>query len=453
MVSQRRTSTIVLYALLASVSCGGGGGGVLSSLAPRCEVSSVTVTPSSAIVAVGATTTLAASVVVSNCNPVPTAGWESSAITVATVSNTGVVTGVSPGTAIVTATTGGRSGTSAITVNAPVANISLTSPSPSVSIGSTLQVTAQARDAGGNVLTGRTFTWQTSNAVVATVSTTGLVSGVTPGTTTITATSEGRTAQLSVTVIGAASLTITSITPAANATDVRIASTVQIQFSAPISAATVTASTVRVSAGATAVAGVLTVNGNTVTLTPATPLTEFNTVYTVTVTTGVLSTTGNFLAAQSVSTFTTLFVESGFYYRITNQALALDTFANSFQCFMIQPFNATGQFWYFTPVAGTPGGYTMRNQFQGDPRGLEAADGVGPCLLTVFPTTGGIATGQIWIPVPFAQFPGTYRLQTVSFGSQRSLDATVATGAGSPRMLPTANIAAQAWTFARIGPR
>src|SRR5205814_4107300 len=52
----------------------------------------------------------------------------------------------------------------------------------------------------GNVLTGRTISWTSSNAAVATVSGTGLVSGVAAGSATITATSEGRSGQAQVTV-------------------------------------------------------------------------------------------------------------------------------------------------------------------------------------------------------------------------------------------------------------
>ena len=41
------------------------------------------------------------------------------------------------------------------------------------SLGETVTLTAQARDAAGNPLSGKTFTWASSNAGVATVSTTG----------------------------------------------------------------------------------------------------------------------------------------------------------------------------------------------------------------------------------------------------------------------------------------
>ncbi len=64
----------------------------------------------------------------------------------------------------------------------------------------TVQLTATAKDANGNTLTGRAVTWQSSAGAVASVSGAGLVTGLTVGTTTITATSEGRVASASVTV-------------------------------------------------------------------------------------------------------------------------------------------------------------------------------------------------------------------------------------------------------------
>ena len=72
----------------------------------------------------------------------------------------------------------------------------------SLTVGQTMQLAAVTKDAAGNVLTGRTVTWTTSNSTVATVLATGLVTGVAAGTATITATSEG--------VAGTAASTVTA---------------------------------------------------------------------------------------------------------------------------------------------------------------------------------------------------------------------------------------------------
>jgi uncharacterized protein YjdB len=88
-----------------------------------------------------------------------------------------------------------------------VATVSV-SPSPlSLSAGATQQLTATLRDASGNVLTGRSVAWSSSNIAVATVSTSGVVTGVTGGSATITATSEGQSGTSSVTV------TVSTTTP------------------------------------------------------------------------------------------------------------------------------------------------------------------------------------------------------------------------------------------------
>jgi hypothetical protein len=60
-----------------------------------------------------------------------------------------------------------------------------------VAVGATTQLTATPKDAAGNSLTNRVVDWSTSNATIATVSQAGLVTGVTPGSATITATVEG----------------------------------------------------------------------------------------------------------------------------------------------------------------------------------------------------------------------------------------------------------------------
>jgi len=116
------------------------------------------------------------------------------------VSSTGVVTGVAEGSATITATSEGRSGSTTVTVVSPVATISISPAAPTIREGATLQLAATARDASGAVLTGRTVTWSTSNAGKVAVSSTGVVTGVADGSATITATSEGKSASTTVSV-------------------------------------------------------------------------------------------------------------------------------------------------------------------------------------------------------------------------------------------------------------
>lgn len=70
-----------------------------------------------------------------------------------------------------------------------VASVAVTSTADSLEEGKTLQLTAQVHMSNNTVSATETVTWTTSDATVATVSATGLVTGVKAGTVTITATS------------------------------------------------------------------------------------------------------------------------------------------------------------------------------------------------------------------------------------------------------------------------
>jgi len=166
-------------------------------------VSSVTVSPTSATLPVGQTTQLTATPKDANGNPLTgrVVTWASNNTTDATVSGSGLVSAKAAGSATITATSEGQNGTSSITVTqVPVATVSVTPTSAAVQPGQTTQLTATTKDANGNVLTGRVVTWSTSDATIATVSTSGLVTGVATGTALITATSEGKTGSAAIAV-------------------------------------------------------------------------------------------------------------------------------------------------------------------------------------------------------------------------------------------------------------
>ncbi len=105
------------------------------------------------------------------------------------------------GSATITATSEGKSGTAAITVIVvPVASVTVSPASASIAISGTRQLSAVTKDSAGNTLTGRVVTWGSSNTAVATVNATGLVTGVIAGSATITPTSEGKSGTASITV-------------------------------------------------------------------------------------------------------------------------------------------------------------------------------------------------------------------------------------------------------------
>jgi uncharacterized protein YjdB len=127
--------------------------------------------------------------------------WSSNSTTIASVSATGLITAVAPGGAVVTASSEGKTAVVAITVSSvPIASIAVTPPSDEVVVTQTLQLTALAKDAQGGTLSGRAMAWSTSDASRATVSSTGLVTGVAQGAVTITASAEGKSGTSSITV-------------------------------------------------------------------------------------------------------------------------------------------------------------------------------------------------------------------------------------------------------------
>ena len=91
-----------------------------------------------------------------------------------------------------------------IAVIAPVASVTLTPPTGSVIVGGVVNLTATPLDAGSTPLTGRAVSFLSSNPSVATVSSSGVVTGVAPGTSNITASSEGQTSSAAVITIAPA---------------------------------------------------------------------------------------------------------------------------------------------------------------------------------------------------------------------------------------------------------
>jgi uncharacterized protein YjdB len=99
-----------------------------------------------------------------------------------------------------------------VTVTPPaVASLTLAPATSNLNVGGQLQLTPTLRDKRNNVLTGRTVSYSSSNVSIATVSASGLVRGVSAGTVTITATSEGKTATSQLTVIRVLGVSIDGI--------------------------------------------------------------------------------------------------------------------------------------------------------------------------------------------------------------------------------------------------
>jgi uncharacterized protein YjdB len=158
-------------------------------------VSSVNVSPPTLALVLGetATGTLSAAVLPANAGNKAVA-WSSSDPAVATVSQSGVVTAVSVGTANITATAqdgSEKSGSAEVTVTessspVPVSSVSVSPLSLNVGATGTPTFSVLPTNASNKGLT-----WSSDNSTVATVHpSTGLVTGVAAGTATITATAQ-----------------------------------------------------------------------------------------------------------------------------------------------------------------------------------------------------------------------------------------------------------------------
>lgn len=214
------TANAVGSATISAMAGGKTGSATLTVTA--VPVASVTVSPPSLTVSPGQAATLTATVADASGGTLTgrAVAWTSSNTSVATVSAAGVVTAIAPGSATITATSEGMSGTAVVTVAVtPVATVDVNPTTATLIRGETVNLSAVLKDAGGTVLTDRVVTWTSSNNAVAVVSTTGVVSGVAPGTATITATSEGKSATAAVTVVSPPIASVT-VLPASDTVEV-----------------------------------------------------------------------------------------------------------------------------------------------------------------------------------------------------------------------------------------
>lgn len=177
-------------AMVLAMACGSDSSGPT----PTCSVSSINISGAPATLKVGATAQLTADVTSQDCSPAPTVTWTTSAAGTASVSSTGLVTGVAEGQVTITAAAGGKSATAVIDVEpVPVASVRVRPDSIVIGTGPAATLRAEALDDQDAVLTGRTIAWNSEEPGNATVSATGTLTGLMAGTTAhVTATSEGQ---------------------------------------------------------------------------------------------------------------------------------------------------------------------------------------------------------------------------------------------------------------------
>ena len=127
--------------------------------------------------------------------------WRSLAPAVLSLTTGGGAVGLAAGSAQVIATSDAVADTATVVVMpVPVRQVIVT-PSPAlVQVGSGVQLQVETRDSSGTVLTGRAVSFQSQNTGIATVSATGVVTGVAAGSTTVVVSSESASTNVTVTV-------------------------------------------------------------------------------------------------------------------------------------------------------------------------------------------------------------------------------------------------------------
>ena len=178
--------------MLALVACD------KSAKEAEVAVASVSINPGSIEMVIGETSQLRASISPSNATE-KNVSWASSKQSVATVSESGLVSAVAEGTATITASVGGKSGTCSVTVSKgviAVASVELDKASLELIEGESETLTATVKP---NDATDKTVTWSTSNASIATVEN-GKVTAIKEGEATITATAGSKSATCKVVV-------------------------------------------------------------------------------------------------------------------------------------------------------------------------------------------------------------------------------------------------------------
>lgn len=199
---------------------GGGPGG--DGGTPNLSLAALSIDPAQARVAPGSRVSLTATGVYSDgssADVTSLATWSIDSPQVAEVT-LGVVRALTAGTARVTASFGGLSATATITVpNATFVSLAVTPDRATTGVGGTVQLHAVATLSDGSTqeVTSPTAAWSSAHPNIATVSASGLVTGVAAGTTTITATvgALSASATLEVSAAALASIAITPTNPVA----------------------------------------------------------------------------------------------------------------------------------------------------------------------------------------------------------------------------------------------
>lgn len=261
-----RNKAIVALSL-GALALGACGDDVTVPLAPNAPIT-LSITPPSASMNVGEAVNFAVQISGGPSTGGPTlASCTSSSATVITAAVSGSscrVTAVTAGNATVTATAStGQSAAASVTVAPAITGLTVTPSAASLQVNQTLTLSPSVQPAGRTA----TYTYATSSATTASVSTAGVVTAVAPGvaTITVTATSGGTSISQAVAVTVTAlptGIATLNVTPAALALAIgntaQIGANVTQPSGAP--AATITYSSSSATVASVSAAGVVTAN-------------------------------------------------------------------------------------------------------------------------------------------------------------------------------------------------
>ena len=182
--------SLTLAVVLLATNCGGD-----DTVEPPPPVpTAITISPEAAtLVSLAETVQLTATVHDQNgqvMTGVPV-NWASLETSVATVGSAGLVTAARNGTATIRASAGAAVGTATVTVEQQPAEVRITPGADTLqAIADTVQLSVEVVDANGHPVTDAEVVWESGNASIVTVSASGLVTAVGPGSASVTATVE-----------------------------------------------------------------------------------------------------------------------------------------------------------------------------------------------------------------------------------------------------------------------
>jgi len=183
-------------------------------------LSSIAVTPAPVTITQGSTQQFTATGTYSDTSTQNLTGsviWASATTSVATINAAGLAQGVAPGTSNITAKQGSITSPAAVLTVTPaiLQNIAVTPANPSVPKGLTQQFAATGMFSDGSLVDLTTqVTWNSATPGVATISATGLATGVGVGTSNISASLLGVTSPIDVLTVTPAALQTITVTPA-----------------------------------------------------------------------------------------------------------------------------------------------------------------------------------------------------------------------------------------------